>query len=60
MSKKLYRPRNDRKIAGLCSGIGYYFDINPSTVRWIFVILILFAGMSLWVYPIACLFIPTE
>ncbi|MCM1991952.1 PspC domain-containing protein [Oceanirhabdus seepicola] len=60
MSKKLYRPQNDRKIAGLCSGIGYYLNVDPTIIRLICLFLILFGGLSLWVYIIACFIIPTE
>jgi len=42
--KKLYRSRTDKKIAGVCAGIAEYFDIDPTVVRIIFVILLLPGG----------------
>ncbi len=60
MSKKLYRPRADRKIGGLCSGIGYYLDVDPTTIRLICVLLTVFAGLSIWVYLIGCIIVPNE
>lgn len=33
MTKKLYRSRQDRVFAGVCGGIGEYFDIDSSLVR---------------------------
>ena len=31
--KKLYRNKTDCKIAGICSGIAEYFEIDPVIVR---------------------------
>jgi phage shock protein PspC (stress-responsive transcriptional regulator) len=39
--KKLYRSRTDRKIAGVCGGLAEYFNIDPTVVRIIFVVLLL-------------------
>jgi len=33
MTKRLYRSTKDRKIAGVCGGLGEYFDIDPVLVR---------------------------
>lgn len=60
MNKRLYRPMHDRKIGGVCSGIGYYLDVDPTMVRLICLFLIIFAGLSLWVYPVAWLIMPSE
>ena len=53
--KKLYKSGPDKKICGVCGGIAEYFGIDSSTVRLITVLLVLFAGMSIWVYIIAAL-----
>ena len=53
--KKLYKSNSDKKICGVCGGIAEYFGIDSSTVRLITVLLVLFAGMSIWVYIIAAL-----
>jgi len=34
--KILYRNTSDGKIAGVCSGIGDYFEIDPVIIRLIF------------------------
>lgn len=31
--KRLYRSRNEKKIAGVCGGIAAYFSIDPTLVR---------------------------
>jgi len=42
--KKLYRTNKNRYIAGVCSGIADYFDIDVSLVRIIFIIVTLFSS----------------
>ena len=37
-NKKLYRSRDDRKIAGICGGLAKYLDINVHLLRWAFVL----------------------
>jgi phage shock protein C len=37
-NKKLYRSRDDRKIAGVCGGLAKYLNINPHLLRWAFVL----------------------
>ncbi|MCR5087724.1 MAG: PspC domain-containing protein [Lachnospiraceae bacterium] len=58
--KKLYKSRYDRKICGVCGGIAEYFGLDSTTVRLITVLLVLFAGMSIWVYIIAALLMSRE
>ncbi len=58
MRKRLYRSRRDVMIAGVCGGIAEYFDIDPTIVRLIAVVLILGWGSGLLAYLIAVLIIP--
>lgn len=44
MTKRLYRSTTDRKIAGVCGGLGEYFGIDPVIPRLIFVLLALPGG----------------
>ena len=57
--KKLYRNETDGKIAGICSGIGDYFEIDPVIIRLIF-LLALFLGPGLIVYIIGWIIIPLK
>lgn len=41
--KKLYRSPN-RIIAGVCGGIADYFDVDPTLIRVIYMILSLFSA----------------
>lgn len=58
MSKKLYRSQTNRKIAGVCGGIGEYLNLDPTVIRLIWVLLVFCAGTGLLAYLIAALIIP--
>ena len=60
MKKKLYRSRNDKKLAGVCAGFAQYFGIDPTLVRLLFVFFVLWAGTGLLAYIICALVIPEE
>ena len=59
-SKKLYRSRSNRMLAGICAGIANYFNVDPTIVRLVFVIMALAGGPGLIVYLILALIIPEE
>ena len=60
MSKRLYRSKTDRQIAGVCGGLGKYFDIDPTIIRLAWVIALFFAGGGLFAYLLAMIVVPTE
>ena len=47
-------------LAGVCGGIGEYFDIDPTIIRVLWAVLILCAGMGFWAYLICALVIPKK
>lgn len=55
---QLYRSRDERIIAGICGGLAEFFGLEVSRIRLALLLLILFAGLSLWVYIILWLIIP--
>ncbi|MDD3612476.1 MAG: PspC domain-containing protein [Caldicoprobacterales bacterium] len=59
MSKKLYLSETDKKIFGVCGGLGEYFDIDSTIVRLIWVIIAL-SGVGILAYLIAGLIIPNR
>ncbi len=60
-TKKLYRNRTDKMIAGVCGGLGKYLGIDPTLIRLAFVLLLLFGiGSGLLVYLVMLLIIPEE
>jgi len=42
-TKRLMRSK-DKKIAGVCAGLGDYFDLDPTIVRIIFTIFTIFTA----------------
>jgi len=58
--KNLYRSRTDRKIAGVCGGLGEYFDIDPTLIRLALVFFTLGGGGGLLLYGIAWFIVPEE
>ena len=61
MAKTLYRSKTDRKIAGICGGLGGYFNIDPTIVRVVFVLMLLPGGLpGLLPYLVLWVVIPEE
>lgn len=60
MAKKLYKDKSNEMICGVCSGIAKYFDIDPTIIRLIWALTIVFAGTGLLVYFICAIVIPNE
>ena len=58
--RKLYRSRTERSIAGICGGLAAYFDSDPTLIRLLMLLLILFGGLSIWAYIILWIVIPEE
>ncbi len=58
--KKLYRSRIDKKLAGVCGGLGKFLNLDATVIRLILVILCLAGGSGVLIYIIAALLIPEE
>jgi|APEBP8051073302_1049394.scaffolds.fasta_scaffold01111_5 phage shock protein PspC (stress-responsive transcriptional regulator) len=59
--KKLYRSKSDKKIAGVCGGLGKYFGIDPTVIRIGFVLLALPGGLpGVLPYLLLAIIIPQE
>ena len=58
--KRLVRPRQGRKIAGVCLGVAEYFDIDVTVVRLVWLIASFMTGIGLISYPIAWIVMPEE
>lgn len=51
---------DDKLVAGVCGGIAKAFGLSSTGVRWAFVFLVLFAGLSVLVYAVAWLLMPGD
>lgn len=59
--KKLYLSNVDRKIGGVCAGIAEYFDRDPTLIRVLFFLLVLFSfGIGILAYLGMWLIIPRK
>ena len=56
--KRLYRSNTDRMIAGVCGGIGEYFNIDPTLVGLAWAIFGCCGGAGIVAYVIAAIIIP--
>jgi phage shock protein C len=55
---KLYRSRESSIIAGVCGGMGEYFNIDPVIVRIIFILMMLPYGIGLLIYAFCWIAVP--
>ena len=60
MTSTLVRPRSDRMIAGVCSGIARRFGISTTVVRIAFLASMLLPGPQIVIYLAAWVLMPQE
>jgi phage shock protein PspC (stress-responsive transcriptional regulator) len=58
--RKLVRPRDDRWIAGVCSGIARRFGWRPGVVRLLFVLSCVLPGPQFLIYLMLWVILPNE
>ena len=58
MAKQLFRSKTNCKIAGVCGGLGEFFDIDPIFFRAIFMVSAFFGGLGLIVYIVLWILMP--
>jgi phage shock protein PspC (stress-responsive transcriptional regulator) len=56
--KKLHRSSEERKIAGVCAGLGDYFELDPVFFRLFFLFSILFGGLGAIAYVMLWILVP--
>lgn len=60
MTRRLSRPREDRWIAGVCSGLARRFGLSSGVMRLIFVLSCLLPGPQFLIYLILWVMMPNE
>lgn len=61
MEKRLTRSKTNRKIFGVCGGIGEYFDVDPTIVRILWIIASSCTlGFGIIAYLICAFIVPEE
>ena len=59
-TKRLYRSKDDRMIAGVCAGLAEYIDIDPTIVRLLFALGLIAGGATFWAYLVMMMVVPEE
>ena len=58
MGKKLFLSDTDKKIAGVCGGLGEYFNIDPTLIRILWLVCIFAGGAGFLAYILAWIIMP--
>jgi len=58
MKKGFMRSKKNRTIAGVCGGLGEYFDVDPTVFRLVFVLIVFAGGAGILAYIIFWIVMP--
>ena len=59
-TRKLYRSKTNRKLAGVCGGMAQYFNVDATLIRVLFVLLAVLGGSGLVLYVAMWIIVPKE
>ena len=61
-TKRLYRSKKNKVFAGICGGVGEYFNVDPALIRLIWVLVVIFTGFfpGVLAYIIAIFIVPEK
>jgi phage shock protein C len=59
-TRKLYRSRSNRQVAGVCGGLAQYFNPGRTLIRILFIVLAVLGGSGLLVYLAMWIIVPNE
>jgi phage shock protein C len=59
---KLYRSRSEKMIAGVLGGMSEHWNVDPSVIRIVYVVMTLFTGVipGMFLYAVMTVIIPAE
>lgn len=58
VERKLFRDPDDKKIAGVCSGLAIYLDVDVTLIRILMLVAIIFGTAGIWIYIIFWIAVP--
>ncbi len=58
--ERLVRPRQNRKVAGVCAGFAEYFDLDVTLIRIVWVLCVVCAGVGVLAYIVCWIVMPEE
>ena len=56
--RRLYRDMDNKTIAGVCSGLSYYFDIDVTIFRILMLVAFICGSAGFWIYVILWIAVP--
>ena len=59
-TRRLYKSRTEKKLAGVCGGFAEYFDTDPTLIRLAWVVFSLMGGCGIIAYIIAAIIMPNR
>jgi phage shock protein C len=59
-TRKLYRSRKNRQLAGVCGGLVEYFNTDVTLIRVLFVVFAVLGGPGLLAYILLWIIVPEE
>lgn len=59
-NKRLYRKKSNRMLLGVCAGIADYFEIDPTIIRVLWVIVSFAGGCGLLAYFVCAIIMPLD
>jgi phage shock protein C len=59
-TRKLYRSKSDRVLAGVCGGLAQYFNLDATLIRVLFVLLAVLGGSGLVLYVAMWIIVPNQ
>jgi phage shock protein C len=58
--RKLYRSKSNRQVAGVCGGLAEYFNLDPTLIRVLFIILAVLGGSGVILYVAMWIIVPKQ
>ena len=58
--KKLRKSTTDKKLCGVCGGLAKYLDLDPTIIRIIWILLVVFGGTGILLYLVCALVMPND
>ena len=59
-TRKLYRSKSNRKLAGVCGGLAQYFNLDATLIRVLFIALAVLGGSGLVLYLAMWIIVPNQ
>ena len=59
-TRKLYRSKTNRQLAGVCGGLAEYFNLDATLVRVLFILLAVLGGSGLVLYVAMWIIVPKQ